>query len=204
MIEDGVVKPPYDYFKLDSLDFRAWLSKYGAKTVSVNSAYITGMHDLGFSLEGQVGAGTALNGILRMCWTYKGAVMWKMQAGMGDTIFGPLYLVLKARGVKIEFFSRVDNLGLTPDGNSVATISIGQQVTLKTGEYDPLVPVNDLLCWPSEPRYDQLVQGEALKKSGEDLEDWWTAWPDAGTRVLKAGGDFDRVVLGCSVGVFPY
>lgn len=204
MIEDGVILPPFDYFKLDTLDFRAWLSHHGAHDISVNSAYISGMYDLGFSLAGQVGAGTALNGILRMCWTYKGAVMWKMQAGMGDTIFGPLYLVLKARGVKFEFFSRVDNLGLTPDGNSVATISIGQQVTVKSGEYDPLVPVNDLACWPSEPQYDQLVQGEALKKSGENLEDWWTAWPDAGSRVLKAGVDFDRVVLGCSVGVFPY
>ena len=129
MIEDGVILPPFDYFKLDTLDFRAWLTNHGAHDVSVNSAYISGMYDLGFSLAGQVGAGTALNGILRMCWTYKGAVMWKMQAGMGDTIFGPLYLVLKKRGVKFEFFSRVDNLGLTPDGNSIATISIGRQVS---------------------------------------------------------------------------
>ena len=73
MIADGVIWPPYDYFKLDTLDFRAWLSKYGAHDISVQSAYISGMYDLGFSLPGQVGAGTALNGILRLCWTYKGA-----------------------------------------------------------------------------------------------------------------------------------
>ena len=205
MIEDGVVKPPYDYFKLDSLDFRAWLSKYGAKDVSVNSAYITGMYDLGFSLEGQVGAGTALNGILRMCWTYKGAVMWKMQAGMGDTIFGPLYEVLKNRGVKFEFFSRVDNLVMSPDGAVVDKIEIGRQMAVKGGAaYDPLVPVKGLPCWPSEPQYAQLERGEELKASGECLEDWWTAWPDAGKLVLQNGVDFDRVVLGCSIGIFPY
>src|SRR4029077_7246843 len=63
MICDGVILPPFDYFKVDTLDFRAWLSKYGAAQISVDSAYITGMYDLGFSLPGQVGAGTALNGI---------------------------------------------------------------------------------------------------------------------------------------------
>ena len=208
MIEEGVILPPYDYFKLDTLDFRAWLTKYGAHNVSVNSAYISGMYDLGFSLPGQVGAGTALNGILRMCWTYKGAVMWKMQAGMGDTIFVPLYQVLKKRGVKFEFFSRVDNLGLAADSPRVDTITIGRQMRVKNGEYAPLVTVKNqdgsLDCWPSEPHYDQLERGAELKASGENLEDWWTAWPDAEQRVLRYGEDFDTVVLGCSLGVFPY
>ncbi|HEU4612660.1 MAG TPA: NAD(P)-binding protein, partial [Kofleriaceae bacterium] len=204
MIEGGVIFPPYDYFKLDTMDFRAWLSSHGAHDISVNSAYISGMYDLGFSLPGQVGAGTALNGILRMCWTYKGAVMWKMQAGMGDTIFAPLYLVLKKRGVKFEFFQRVDKLELSPDRTRVARITIGQQVQVK-GEYDPLVPVLDLPCWPSEPRYEQLVQGDALRASGCDLEDWWTTWQDpVPPKVLRDGADFDQVILGCSVGVFPY
>jgi uncharacterized protein with NAD-binding domain and iron-sulfur cluster len=204
MIEDGVIYPPFDFFKLDTLDFRAWLEKYDAWDISVNSAYITGMYDLGFSLPGQVGAGTALNGILRMCWTYKGAVMWKMQAGMGDTIFGPLYLVLKQRGVRFEFFQRVDNLALSDDKTRIAAVTIGQQVTVK-GEYDPLVEVNGLPCWPSKPRYDQLVQGQELEASGCDLEDWWTKWQDpVPPRVLRDGVDYDQLILGCSVGVFPY
>ncbi len=204
LIEGGVVFPPYDYFKLDTLDFRAWLSSHGAHEISVNSAYISGMYDLGFSLPGQVGAGTALNGILRLCWTYKGAVMWKMQAGMGDTIFAPLYLVLKQRGVRFEFFQRVDRLELSPDKSRVARIVIGQQATPK-GDYDPLVPVKELPCWPSEPQYGQLEQGGALQASGCDLEDWWTTWQDpAPPRVLQDGADFDRVILGCSVASFPY
>jgi uncharacterized protein with NAD-binding domain and iron-sulfur cluster len=205
MIVDGVVLPPYDFFKLDTLDFRAWLSKHGAHDISVNSAYISGMYDLGFSLPGQVGAGTALNGILRMCWTYKGAVMWKMQAGMGDTIFGPLYLALRQRGVKFEFFRRVDKLEV--DRDTISKVIIGRQVTVAAGAqaYDPLVDVKGLPCWPSEPRYDQLVQGDALKKSGEDLEDWWTAWPDPEPpQELVKGRDFDAVILGASVAMFPY
>jgi len=175
IIDGGVILPPHDFWKLDTLDFRDWLSSYGAHQISVNSGYINGVYDLGFSLPGQVGAGTAINGILRMCFTYKGAIMWKMQAGMGDTIFAPLYLVLARRGVHFEFFQRVDKLEPSTDGHRVERITIGQQVTVN-GSYDPLVPVKGLPCWPSEPRYDQLVQGDALRTSGCDLEDWWTTW----------------------------
>jgi uncharacterized protein with NAD-binding domain and iron-sulfur cluster len=204
MIEDGVIFPPYDFFKLDTLDFAAWLTKYGAHEISTTSAYIRGMYDLGFSGPGQVGAGTGLNGTLRLCCTYKGAVMWKMQAGMGDTIFAPLYLVLSRRGVKFEFFQRVDKLELSDDKRRVARVTIGQQVTLKH-PYDPLVSVGDLLCWPSTPRYEQLVQGDTLEASGDNLEDWWTAWRDpVEPRVLEDGVDFDTVILGCSVAIFPY
>ena len=203
-IESGVILPPHDWFKLDELDFRAWLSKYGAHEISVNSAYISGMYDLGFSLPGQVGAGTAINGILRLCWTYKGAVMWKMQAGMGDTIFAPLYLALKKRGVTFEFFQRVDELKLSADKSGVAQIVIGQQATVR-GDYDPLVIVERLPCWPSAPKFELLEDGKQLADSGEDLEDWWTAWKDPlPPRVLQNGVDFDTVILGCSVGIFPY
>ena len=207
VIESGVVRSG-DWFTQDHLDFRAWLLKYGAHTISVNSAYITGMYDLGFSLEGQVGAGTAINGILRMCWTYKGAVMWKMQAGMGDTIFVPLYEVLKNRGVKFEFFHRVDEITLSKEGTYVETITIGRQATPKSGSYDPLVSVLDLECWPSEPKYELLEQGDALKRGEVNLEDWWTSWKDpAEPLVLTFGAEtngFDRVILGCSIGIFEY
>jgi uncharacterized protein with NAD-binding domain and iron-sulfur cluster len=204
MLESGLVFTR-DWFSQDTLDFRAWLKKYGAHDISVNSAYIQGMYDLGFSGPGQVGAGTALNGILRMCWTYKGSVMWKMQAGMGDTIFAPLYLVLKRRGVRFEFFQRVDELQLSPDKQRISKIVIGQQMTLKGPAYEPLVDVKGLPCWPSEPLYDQLEQGAKLRASGENLEDWWTRWEDpVPPRVLEVGTDFDLVILGCSIGVFPY
>ena len=207
LIANRLIFPPYDFFKLDAVDFRDWLRSYGAHEISVNSAYINGVYDIGFSRQGEVGAGTAISGTMRMVFTYKGAVMWKMQAGMGDTIFGPFYEVLTRRGVRFEFFQRVDSLELSADGSRVARVVVGQQATLKdpASGYQPLVTVKDLPCWPSEPSYDQLVQGEALRDSGESLEDWWTRWQDpAPPRVLQDGVDFDRVILGCSLATLPY
>jgi uncharacterized protein with NAD-binding domain and iron-sulfur cluster len=212
LIDNGLVRwgklpTPAEFFKLDGLDFRVWLQKYGARSISVSSAYINGIYDLGFSLPGEVGAGTAVNGTLRMVFTYKGAVMWKMQAGMGDTIFGPFYEVLQRRGVRFEFFSRVDELQLSADKKQIERIVIGRQVTLKDPAkgYRPLVDVKGLPCWPSEPDYDQLVEGEELRASGQSLEDWWTTWKDpAPPAILKRGDDFDQVILGCSVAILPY
>lgn len=207
LIDNHLVFPPYDFFKLDALDFRDWLRKYGARELSVNSAYINGIYDIGFSRQGEVGAGTAINGTLRMVFTYKGAVMWKMQAGMGDTIFAPFYEVLQRRGVRFELFARVDALQLSEDKSRVARVVIGRQATLKDPArgYQPLVMVQGLACWPSEPDYAQLVEGEALRASGQNLEDWWTSWVDpVPPQILEDGVDFDRVILGCSIAMFPY
>ena len=44
-------------------------------------------------------AGTAVHDLLRIFFTYRGSFAWKMQAGMGDTVFTPFYEVLKKRGV---------------------------------------------------------------------------------------------------------
>ena len=53
-------------------------------------------------------------------------------------------------------------------------------------EYRPLVDVGGLPCWPSRPDFDQLLEGEALDASGEDLENWWTTWEDpAPSRTLR-------------------
>lgn len=49
-----------------------------------------------------IGAGSIPRATLRMVFTYKGAFMWKMQGGMGDVIFAPLYLMLKQRGEKAD------------------------------------------------------------------------------------------------------
>jgi len=123
---------------------------------------------------------------------------------MGDTVFTPLYEVLKKRGVKFEFFSRVRNLGLSEDGSRIETISVGRQATLKSGSYDPLVDCENLACWPSDPNYDQLVEGDALKSQGINLESFWTPWPDVEEFELKLGQDFDLVVQGISLGAFPF
>ena len=32
------------------------------------------------------------------------------------------------------------------------------------------------LVWPDRPNYEQLVEGDELRRNGYDLESWWTPW----------------------------
>jgi uncharacterized protein with NAD-binding domain and iron-sulfur cluster len=150
-------------------------------------------------------AGTALRGALRLALTFRGSVYYRMQAGMGDTIFAPMYEVLKKRGVKFEFFHKVKNLQLDAEKKNIAAVEIGVQATLKDGrqEYDPLLDVKGLPCWPSTPDYDQLVEGEALREQHIELESYWTPWNDVATKTLKWGEDYDILVQGISIGAIP-
>jgi uncharacterized protein with NAD-binding domain and iron-sulfur cluster len=130
-----------------------------------------------------------------------------MQAGTGDTLFAPLYEVLKRRGVKFEFFHRVKKLRLHEDKKTIGAIEIARQVWLnghaegKAPEYDPLIDVKGLTCWPSEPRYEQIEGGAALKHA--DLETIFSE-QEVEPRVLELGRDFDKIILGMPIDVLPY
>jgi uncharacterized protein with NAD-binding domain and iron-sulfur cluster len=139
-----------------------------------------------------------------MAFGYKGSFLYKMQGGMGDVVFGPLYEILKRRGVKFAFFHRVAGLGVSADGKNVETIDVNVQATVKGGgDYDPFVTVDGLPCWPSAPNYDRLIEGDELKAKKVDLESSWTTW--LGTpKTLRRGVDFDRVVLGLSIAPLKY
>jgi uncharacterized protein with NAD-binding domain and iron-sulfur cluster len=209
MLRDGVLLHGFDV--LDAYDFTEWLRRHGVKSKDDWwSAPVRGIYELVFGYDQgdinrpNLAAGTALRGTLRMFFAYKGAIFWKMQAGMGDTIFAPLYELLLKRGVKFDYFHRLDNLGVSADGTAVDAIDFGVQATVKAGAYQPLCMVLGLPCWPSEPLYDQLVQGEELKKQGVDLESAWTPWPDVAKKRLRRGVDFDQVVLGVPVGALSY
>ena len=73
-----------------------------------------GHYDLSFAYEGgdpgrpRFPAGLALHLTMRMFLDYKGALFWKMRAGMGDVVFAPLYQALRRRGVRFRFFHRLD------------------------------------------------------------------------------------------------
>jgi len=211
MIADDLILPPVNWQKLDDQSFFDWLKKHGATQATVDSAPIRALASGAFATgpDASGGAGTVLYLTLRAQFTFKGSFLWEMQAGMGDTIFGPLYTVLKRRGVRFEFFQRVDNVGLSePDASGkriVNKITIGQQATLKNGSYVPLYDVKGLPCWPSEPFYDQLNEGPALEAGNVNLENWWTDWKDpVPPKTLEVGRDFDTVVLGISLGALPY
>ena len=219
LIKDKVYRD--GFAAINKYDFRQWLLKNGAnEQYSVDSAPVRGFYDLVFAYphgdfnKPNVEAGVAALAMLRIALCYRGGVMWKMQAGMGDVIFAPLYELLKQRGVKFEFFHQLQHLTPGIDGSGkhcVGEVLLQQQVSLNTStDYQPLVNVKNLPCWPSEPLYPQIdsAQAELLQQYNINLESFWSDWPERykaffGTelpmKTLKYKEDFDKLILGVSV-----
>ena len=208
MVDDGVLFRGFD--PLDKYEFREWLSNNGANETTLESGPMRGIYDLVFGYlggdvkRGAFAAGTALRGCLRLLLTYKGALMYRMEAGMGDIVAGPFYQTLLARGVKFSFFDKVTNLHVEgPAGaQRVTRIDITKQVKLPEGvaSYDPIFDVGGLPCWPSAPMYERIANGQALKDSGIDLESSWAPrWKDATDYSIRIDQDFDVVILAASI-----
>ena len=206
-VDNGLFRNGFD--AIDNWEISQWLLHYGASHESVYSAVFRGCYDYVFGYPGgntddrSVGAGTAIRGLLRLAFTYKGSLFFKMMAGMGDTIFGPYYEILKHRGVKFKFFNAATHLALDPTKTWIDRIDMVEQAAVKSGDYDPFVVVKDLNCWPSEPLWDQLVDGDKLEKSGINFESEKDT-PTGRAYSLKKGEDFDEVILGASLGSLPY
>lgn len=202
MLCDRVLHSGFD--PLDDEDFTQWMRRHGAGEQTLRSALCKAIYVLAFAYRdgredrADIGAGTGLRTILRLTFGYKRSVFWLMQAGMGEVVFAPLYLVLRRRGVRFAFFHRVQRLRLDAAGHGVEAIEVAEQATPR-GEYEPLFDVDGLPCWPCEPHHDQLFEGAALRAGGINLESWWAPWQDPRTRLLRRGVDFDRVLLGIPV-----
>jgi len=199
---------------LEDRDLIEWLESNGAS--SARQVFLP-LYDGGFAYaEGDpnrlsMAADAALLFSIRSFFTYRGYFGYHMNAGMGDTIFAPLYLVLRHRGVRFEYFHQVRNLGLSADGRNIEKVEVDVQVKPKHGTYDPLVTVRGLPCWPSAPHYGQLERGEELRAAvarGYSLESYTEAnralWKPVAHRTLRHGEDFDRIVLGISLGALPH
>ena len=209
VLRDGLLFAANGFEAIDHYDWKEWLARNGASEASLNSGFIRGSYDLLFAFEEgdidrpRLAAGQALRGALRMFFTYRGALFWKMQAGMGDIVFTPAYEVLKKRGVSFEFFHKLENVGLSEDTSHVATLDFSVQARPPKGKsYDPLIDVKGLACWPSRPLYDQLASGATLKRQD------WNPERHGDTRsvdrkTLTVTEDFDYVVLGIGLGAVP-
>ena len=74
--------------------------QHGASRTTVDSRFITGIYDLVFAYQDgdknrpALAAGVALRGALRMFFTYRGSMFWRMRSGMGEAVFAPLYKVM--------------------------------------------------------------------------------------------------------------
>ena len=208
-IVDGVVT--HGYMAIEQYDFAEWLGRHGASELALTSAPLRGYYDYFFAYEDgdttkpRMSAGMGLPHLLRLLAGYKGALFWKMESGMGDAVFAPLYELCKRNGVHFEFFHRVTRIEPSADGSRVEKVCIGRQVDLIVDEYEPLIHPRNVPSWPSAPLYDQIDprQVEELERRHANLEDPWTDWDDVGEIVLRADDDFDAVVLGISIGSFP-
>lgn len=194
------------YDRIDHLDYREWLARHGAATETLESPIVRGMYDLTFAYHRgdrsrpRFAAGLGLQLASRMLFDFKGAIFWRMQAGMGEVVFAPLYQALVQRGVEFRFFHRLDRLRLAGD-HTVSSIEMTRQAELATGRkyYNPLHRVNGLPCWPARPHTDQLIDDP-----GDGLESHWEPGGGTGTEQLVAGADFDLVVLAVSLGMIPH
>ncbi|CAM4054007.1 NAD(P)-binding protein [Palleronia rufa] len=208
LLSEEVIRGGFD--AIEDREFSDWIAEHGAHPDTVDSALVRAVYDYAFGYRDgicdrahrAIGAGTFIQGTLRLVLTYRDAIFLKMNAGMGDTMFTPYYKALRKRGVKFRFFHEVTALRLDPAGRLVERIEIDRQATPK-GAYAPFVRVGDLDCWPSQPLFDQLEEGEALKAASVDLEDPWRAWGPVGKVILERGADFDAVILGISLGALP-
>jgi uncharacterized protein with NAD-binding domain and iron-sulfur cluster len=213
VLDDDVVNRGYD--SLDDEDFLEWLGRHGCR--QPDNPITRFFYDACFAYrKGRDGyqpdvpspermglnmaAGAVLYSLLRLVGTYKGGVMNTMHAGMGDTIFSPFYVVLKNRGVHFRFFHRVTGLSLSDDRKDIGSIQIAVQAIPKNG-YQPLIVVNGVPSWPSEPLYRQLHHPDALKN--RNLESYWDKHPPVKDLILRRGQDFDSVILGISLGALP-
>jgi uncharacterized protein with NAD-binding domain and iron-sulfur cluster len=223
IIFDGVLKHGFD--PLDEWELKDWIRRHGLAVAKVYKkevkdpiaaaneladwAVIHGSYDYVFGYadgdptKPAQGAGTALRGLMRLATGYHGHLFYAMRGGMGDVVVAPLYEVLARRGVRFEFFHRVERL--VPDGTGIAAIEISRQAKVKGGRYQPLIPVQlpgwpadkPLPCWPSQPLWDQIEDADQLTQT--DFEAPWS--PALGAPLsLQRGKDFDEIVLGIPLG----
>ena len=124
-----------------------------------------------------------------------------MHAGMGDVVFAPLYEVLKRRGVRFEFFHRLDNVRLAPergDGRAhVEALEFDVQARVVGGRRVPSRWSTSAACPAGlrSPDYSQLVDGARLQQEGWDFESALGRPGRLASASCERGQDFDMVVL---------
>ena len=207
LIKDNVLAQGLN--SINNVDFREWLIKHGATDISTQSVLVRIVYDGCFAYARgnkntpNLEAGVAIRYCIGIALGSKKHWLWKMNAGMGDTIFSPYYDFFKKQGVKFKFFHKVKELKLSQDQRIVEEIIIEHQATVKpefAKGYQPTFKYQGVDCWPHEPFYDQLIEGEELKKLKKEgknvnLESFWSEWRGVGTSTLTHGTDFDVILL---------
>lgn len=213
---------------LDSIDgeeFQEWLARHGARfPTTKQSALVRSLYGAPFAFEGgdperpNMAAGAGLRALSRIFFGYKDAYLYKMQSGMGEIVFTPLYKALAkkeldpASGVEkprvnLRFFHKVEHLGLSADGRHVATIRLTRQAAVKSAEYQPTIqvplPGGDFECWPNAPQVDQLDPTTLPAPNDPGFESSWSQHRGESI-TLQDGADFDTVILAIPPAAHPH
>ena len=144
---DGLWRKGFD--AANGEEFAAWMTRHRLSQHARGSSFFRCGYDYAFAYvdgdcaKSAVAAGAALRGFLRMLLTYNRSVFAHMNGGMGEIVFAPLYEVLKSRGVKFEFFHRVDSLELDADGTRLDRVVGVVQNRPVAASYDPLLLYNN-------------------------------------------------------------
>jgi uncharacterized protein with NAD-binding domain and iron-sulfur cluster len=213
VLAEGLLTDPRGFNAINDTEFRTWIAKHGCAPEACQSTLILGLYDLVFGhRDGDpddrgFGAGLGVFLSSKTFLDYKGAIFWKMTAGMGDVVFAPLYEVLRARGVRFRFFHRLERVRLSEpsavgETPHVAALELDVQAQVARDEYAPLVDVGGLPCWPAAPDWTQLVDGDRLAAEARAFESHADRRRVA-TTTLRVGHDFDFVVLGTGLGEIP-
>jgi uncharacterized protein with NAD-binding domain and iron-sulfur cluster len=194
---------------INHIDYREWLTKHGATKTSVDSPFMDGIYDLLFAYRDgdherpALAAGVALRGALRMFFTYRGAMFYRMRAGMGETVFSPLYKILREGGkagdrlptrgrVTFHFLHTLKEVRFDSgeDGETrVTQIAFdikGHRETLDAISAEGQGALDHFGCWP----HDSSRFEAAIRKEEKD------------TMHLEADKDFDVVVFALGIDDF--
>lgn len=180
-----------------------WLRRHGAPEFVIRSPFVDLGYHYAFSyIDGDpdrpdMAAGTALRGYLRMLFGQSGSFFYHFNGGIGEVLIKPLYDVLRARGVKFEFFCDVRGIEADEHG-LVDRVRIRRQAKVKQGAkaYDPLFSLPDgTRVWPDRPLFDQLETWGGQENFPDDFEDPEDVGPGDPVETLTLGKDFDLVIL---------